>query len=165
MRTKSCALGALIASALFLNASDVTASPLAPKKKSVSVEAEGFKLRYKSVATPEGSWGSGKEESWILGFEGGIECKKGLSYRNRTLDPGKYDVWVERGKGEWYYLYVGDRDNEEAPRLRAMFKIYEQEQGVDRLEFQLKLTRKGTKLKFSLLAGQSEGHGNFKIVE
>ena len=35
-------------------------------------------------------------------------------------------------------------------RLRALFKLYEQEEGVEKLRFDLKLTRRATKLKFSI---------------
>ena len=44
-----------------------------------------------------------------------------------------------------------------------MFRLYETEQGVDSIQFQLKLTRRGSKLKFTILAGRAEAHGNLRI--
>ena len=90
--------------------------------------------------------------------------EKPLSYRGKTLAAGSHDLWIEKGKGEWFYLNVGDRDSEGPAGLRAMFKLYEQDEGVENLSFEIKLTRRGSKLKFSLRAGRSEGHGNFQVV-
>ena len=124
---------------------------------------DGFKLSYGMIATPADDWGTDQEGTWVSGLSGTLHTEKPLSYRKQTLPPGQYDFWVEKGKGDWFYLFVGDRENEEAERLRAMFKLYEQESGVEKLEVKLKLTRRATKLKFSVLAGKSEGHGNFRI--
>ena len=97
------------------------------------------------------------------------KCRKSLvvcELRKRLIHPaGKYDVWTERGKADGFHLFIGNKKDDEAPRLRAMFRLYEREEGVAKLTFKLKLTRRATKLKFSLFAGKSEGHGNLRIVE
>ena len=135
----------------------------AAKKESVKVE--GFAGSYSATETPSDDWGSKAEEKWVLGFEGKIETEKTLAYRSDVLPPGKYDMWAEKGKNNWCYFFIGKKDKAESPRLRAMFKLYEQEEGVEKLRFDLKLTRRATKLKFSISAGRSEGHGNLRIVE
>lgn len=140
----------------------LTGAATAEKK---SVKVDGFSGSYTATATPEKDWGNAAEEKWILGFSGRIETEKTLAYRSGVLPPGKYDLWAEKGKNDWCYFYVGTREDDEAPRLKAMFKLYEQEEGVEELRFDLKLTRRATKLKFSISAGRSEGHGNLRILE
>ena len=133
--------------------------------KKESVKVEGFAGTYSAADTPSEDWGSEEEEKWVLGFQGQIETEKTLAYRSDMLPPGKYDMWAEKGKNNWYYFFIGKKNEEEAPRLRALFKLYEQEEGVEKLRFDLKLTRRATKLKFSISAGRSEGHGNLRIIE
>ena len=96
---------------------------------------------------------------------GKLHNLKPLAYRGDRLPPGSHDLWIEKGKDEWYHLFVGDREDDEAPRLKTLFKLYEIESGVEKLRFELKLTRKATRLRFSLFAGQSEGHGNLRVEE
>ncbi|MCI0652318.1 MAG: hypothetical protein L0Z55_10590 [Planctomycetes bacterium] len=146
----------LVAAALGLGAR-------AADKGSLHAEVEGFKVTYQPLETPSTGWGTQKEEEWITAFQGTLKSDKPLSYRGVTLAAGTHDVWVAKGNGDWLHLFVGDRDDEDAPRLRSMFKLYEQEQGVDALRFELKLTRRGSKLKFSIFAGRSEGHGNLQV--
>ncbi len=128
-----------------------------------SAEAEGFKVSYKPVTTPKSEWGTEREEEWLTSFQGTLMSEKPISYRGLVLKAGQHDVWIEKGKGEWFQFLVGDRDDEEAPRLRSLFKLYEMESGVDALRFELKLTRNSSKLKFSVFAGSSEGHSNFRV--
>lgn len=125
---------------------------------------EGFSARYSKIDTPEAGWGTPQEEGWIAAFAGKLQCETKIAYRGVTLQPGAYDVWIEKGKAEWFHLFVGTKSDETAPRIKALFRLYEQEQGVPELEFKLKLTRRATKLKFSIFAGKSEGHGNLRIV-
>lgn len=126
---------------------------------------DGFKVRYAELSTPKAEW---DEESapadWFARFKGRLESSKPLTYRKATLPPGKHDVWVEKGKGEWFYLVIGARADDESPRLKAQFKLYDQDSGVDTLRLDLKLVRKATKLKFSIRAGKVEGHGNLRIT-
>lgn len=136
---------------------------LAPVGGSLAAEAEGFKVSYRTVTTPKAEWGTERETEWFTTFEGDLTSTKPISYRGVVLAPGKHDVWIEKGKGDWFHFLVGDRKDEEAPRLRSMFKLYDKETGVDELRFELKLTKNATTLKFSVLAGSSEGHSNFKI--
>lgn len=130
-----------------------------------SVKVDGFAGTYVATETPANDWGTDAEEKWILGFTGQVETEKTLAYRSDVLPPGKYELWAEKGKNDWCYFFIGTKDNEETPRLRAMFKLYEQEEGIEKLRFDLKLTRRATKLKFSISAGRSEGHGNLRIIE
>ncbi len=139
------------------------AGAAAAKKESVKVK--GFAGSYSATETPSEDWGSESEEKWIVAFSGQIETEKTLAYRSDVLPPGKYDMWAEKGKNNWCYFFIGKKSEEESPRLRAMFKLYEQEEGVEKLRFDLKLTRRATKLKLSISAGRSEGHGNLRIIE
>jgi len=136
---------------------------LAPAAEVAS--AEGFSIRYEKVTTPEKDWKDPDAAGdWLSRFKGKIETKRKIAYRKKVLSPGKYDVWVERGKDDWFYLVVGDQADAEKTRLRAQFKLYQREQGVENLKLDLKLVRKSTKLKFSLLVGKTEGHGNIRIL-
>ena len=149
---------------LLLTSAQLDGAGPAPAEQA-QAEVEGFQVDYPVIATPETEWGTASEELWITGFRGRLRAAHALSYRGGNLPAGEHDVWVEKGSGEWFHLFVGDRDNEEAPRLRAIFKLYEQEQGAGSLHLELRRTRRGTKLKFSLTAGRSEGHGNFRVVD
>lgn len=155
-----CVLGVLTTSHLLAEKPDPAASDA---RRTVVVE--GFETVYESIATPSGeSADSQPIETWLTGFQAVLTSRQGLAYRDGVLPPGTHDVWVEKGKGEWFHLVVGRRADEDTPRLRAMFRLYEQEKAVKEVGFALKLVSKGTKLKFSLTAGSFEGHGNLRVV-
>lgn len=139
-------------------------SPKTGDGNELNAKVDGFQASYGAVKTPKSDWEQEKDAEWVTRFRGSVATEKTIAYRGRELAPGSHDLWVEKGRGDWFYLYVGDRSDEEKPQLRAMFKLYEQEEGVEDLQFELKLTRRSSKLKFSLKAGRSEGHGNFRIV-
>lgn len=157
--------GVLLSIALF--------SPSAPASLARAEEAgaagpatasvEGFEIEYQPLPAPDGADAEVTGDT-LLAFRGSLSSEHPLAYRGNELAPGQHDVWIERGKGEWFYLIIGSREEDEAPRLRALFRLYEQEDGVERLEFRLKLVSRATKLKFSLLHGHFEGHGNLRIV-
>lgn len=129
-------------------------------------KVDGFTVRYEAVASPKSDWEDPSAAAdWLARFKGKIESSHPISYRKKRLEPGKHDVWVEKGKDEWYFLVIGNQADPEKTRLRAQFKLYPREAGVEKLAFNLKLVRKATKLKFSLLSGKTEGHGNLKIVK
>lgn len=107
----------------------------------------GFIAKYTSCETPEGGWGTDQEEKWITGLKGTLRTERAIGYRQDVLEPGTYEFWIEKGKGDWFHLVIGQPTDEAAPRLRAAFRLYEQDKGVRELDFQLKLTRKETKLK------------------
>lgn len=135
------------------------------ESKPGNVSVEGFSATFQEVLTPEEGWGTSQEVEWLTSFVGTLRSEKALTYRQDKLAPGTHDVWIEKGKGDWFHLLIGKKQDSEAPRLKAMFRLYEQEKGVKALSFKLKLTRKATKLKFSVFVGTSEGHGNLRIVE
>ncbi|MGE3165287.1 MAG: hypothetical protein AB7O52_10320 [Planctomycetota bacterium] len=124
----------------------------------------GFVAKFTPCDTPEAAWGTAQEETWVTSLKGTLTIEKSIGYRQDTIAPGTYDFWIEKGKGDWFHLVIGRADDQEFPRINAAFRLYEQEKGVKQLDFQLKLTRKETKLKFSVFAGTSEGHGNLRIV-
>ncbi|MEE8142481.1 MAG: hypothetical protein V3T77_05230, partial [Planctomycetota bacterium] len=130
----------------------------------LSSQVPGFKAGYARVTTPSEEWGGAQEGKWVREFQGTLKSEQALAYREKSILPGNHDMWVEKGSGDWFHLFIGNKKNEEATRLRAMFRLYEKEEGVEQLRFELKLTRKGKKLKFSIYAGKSEGHGNLRVV-
>ncbi len=136
-----------------------------PQNSKPIAKVEGVELSYNPIATPEADWGGDyKPGDWYEQVAGKFVTEKTLAYRKVTLEPGTYDLWLEAGKGRNFYLIIGDRKDKEAPRIRAIFKPYGQEKGVEQLKFELKLVRKKTKLKFSIRAGDTEGHGNIRII-
>ena len=127
-------------------------------------KVEGFSLDYRAVPTPRAEWeGDRSIDDWFDRFAGRLTTKKVLAYRKSELPPGSHDVWIEAGKKDWWILWIGNRLDPEKPRLKAQFKLYEEEEGVEALSFELKLVRKATKLKFSVRGGLFEGHGNLRI--
>ena len=143
-------------------------SPQPLRAQSASSSVEGAKLTYKELSTPESSWGEEAEQKWMATFEGELVTEYEISYRGVVLPAGRHAVWSEKGKDGWYFLNVGTRAKGEAEkppaRLRARFKLHPQKEGSATRQMSLKLTHKATKLKFSLRAGASEGHGNFRIL-
>lgn len=144
-----------------------SAFALGPEKKpelSRTAEVEGFAARYNEVATPRADWDEDYAATdWFRAFKGKLKIEHAISYRRVTLDPGEYDVWIEQGEKEWFYLRIGTRSDEEQPRIKATFKLYDEDEGVEKLDLSLKLVSKGKKLKFSIRAGMYEGHGNLRV--
>ena len=149
-----------------VSATESEAPSLAKEEAATKATVEGFVGSYRASATPKAEWGDAKKElDWIAAFEGKFENEKALSYRGKVLPKGTHEMWVETGKAEWLYLVIGNRKDDKAPRIRAMFRIYgDQKEGVEKINFELKLRRKKTKLKFSIRAGKSEAHGNLNIL-
>lgn len=125
---------------------------------------EGFTVLYNRIETPRDQWNEANSaKDWFGSVTGQLKSSHALSYRKVTVPAGTHDVWIEAGDNGWYYLRVGHRKDAEQPRLKAAFKLYEEEDGVERLDLTLKLVSKGKKLKFSVRAGAWEGHGNLRI--
>ena len=122
-----------------------------------------FELKFNRVATPKEEWGTESEADWLLQVSGKLKAPDALSYRKAKIPAGTYDLWIERGKGEWFYVYVGDRDDESADRLRALLKLYEREEGEEEAAVELKLTAKGKKLRLSFFSGKSEGRCHLRL--
>ncbi|MCA8961914.1 MAG: hypothetical protein KDC38_15420 [Planctomycetes bacterium] len=141
-------------------------TPTPARAAEESSKVEGVEVQYQAPGTPKEEWDEDRSAmDWMSRFRGRIESERRLAYRKVELAPGKYDVWVEKGKEDWFYFVIGQRADEESPRIRAQFRLYKMEKGVEAMRLDLKLVRKATKLKFSLLAGNLEGHGNLRIVE
>ena len=142
------------------------------QEESKKATVEGAVLSYGKLETPSEGWGTEQEQSWFEGKVGKIKTEFPLAYGKGMLPPGHYDVWLEKGKGGWFYMIIGEKpksnpksDDEKPTMLRARFKLYPKQEGVTERRFELKLTNRSSKLKFSILAGRSEGHGNFRIVK
>ncbi|MEM7168009.1 MAG: hypothetical protein AAF581_21330 [Planctomycetota bacterium] len=135
------------------------------KEAAQRVAVEGFSAEYSAVPTPQAQWADGSVETWLRAFRAQLHNEKTLAYRGNVLPAGRHQVWIEKGTGEWFHLFVGDKNDSDRPRLKALFRLYELEKGVSSMRLELKLTGRKTKLKFSLFAGKHEGHGNLRILE
>lgn len=130
-----------------------------------SVAVEGFSARFDPIATPEAQWADGSAQTWLQAFRGELLTEKVLAYRGGVLPTGRHQMWVEKGKGEWFHFFIGNKEDSNQPRLKALFRLYELEKGVEALRLELKLTGRKTKLKFSIFVGRNEGHGNLRILD
>lgn len=150
-------LGALVA----FSALRTAANQLESQRK---FSIDGFEAVYSVVETPRDQWESDRVGEWAKQFGGKLKTTAALAYRKTVLPPGNHDMWIEKGKDEWYHLVIGAREDKDAPRLRTQFKFFSSEDGAESLSFALKLTGKGKKLKYSIQAGKYEGHANLHVL-